>query len=201
MALWFHVTGCTYGTWLPGDDRSFRTRHHREHIEGSYKHHPPQGMYDNRREMAQGLMREAGREPVRLSPEAQRLALDLMVGAIRHYGGAVRIGCVDDHHFHLLVRLPDLPRDWNPWASKPTHSNAWVAFRNGDYLPVVRMLIGNAKRHAARELSRAGLVARGGVWGARVHMRRIVDESQFSEVVAYIAGHGATGKGAAIGET
>ena len=40
---WFHVTAHTYGAWLAGDARGFRTRHHREHVEGDYKHPPPAG--------------------------------------------------------------------------------------------------------------------------------------------------------------
>jgi hypothetical protein len=38
---WYHVTGSTYGAWLPGDPRGFRTRHHRQHVEGDYKDPPP----------------------------------------------------------------------------------------------------------------------------------------------------------------
>src|SRR5437763_8982102 len=42
---WFHVTAHTYGAWLYGDARGFRTRHHREHVEGDYKNPPPPGKY------------------------------------------------------------------------------------------------------------------------------------------------------------
>lgn len=37
---WYHIMCHTYGTWLPGDPRGFRTRHHREHVEGDYKSPP-----------------------------------------------------------------------------------------------------------------------------------------------------------------
>ena len=40
---WFHIIGNTYGTWVRGDPKGFRTLHHREHIEGDYKHPPPPG--------------------------------------------------------------------------------------------------------------------------------------------------------------
>lgn len=30
---WFHCIATTYGAWLYGDSRGFRTRHHREHVE------------------------------------------------------------------------------------------------------------------------------------------------------------------------
>jgi hypothetical protein len=45
---WFHCILTTYGAWLPGDPRGFRTRHHREHVEGDYKRPPPEGVYDER---------------------------------------------------------------------------------------------------------------------------------------------------------
>jgi hypothetical protein len=33
---WYHVIISTYGGWLHGDPRGFRTRHHRAHVEGDY---------------------------------------------------------------------------------------------------------------------------------------------------------------------
>ena len=38
---WFHCISTTYGAWLYGDARGFRTRHHREHIVGDYRSPPP----------------------------------------------------------------------------------------------------------------------------------------------------------------
>jgi hypothetical protein len=37
---WYHCMFHTYGAWLPGDHRGFRTRHHKKHIEGDYNHPP-----------------------------------------------------------------------------------------------------------------------------------------------------------------
>ena len=31
---WYHVTGGTYGSWLPGDPRGWRARGRREHVDG-----------------------------------------------------------------------------------------------------------------------------------------------------------------------
>src|SRR5438093_6803654 len=45
---WCHVIVTTYGAWLYGDPRGFRTRHHREHVEGDYKNPPPPGTYDDK---------------------------------------------------------------------------------------------------------------------------------------------------------
>jgi hypothetical protein len=42
---WHHVVLTTYGAWLYGDVRGFRTRHHREHVDGDYKNPPPAEKY------------------------------------------------------------------------------------------------------------------------------------------------------------
>jgi len=41
----FHIIWGTYGSWLPGDPRGFRTRHHRQHVDGDYRSPPPAGRY------------------------------------------------------------------------------------------------------------------------------------------------------------
>ena len=53
---WFHCTSHTYGAWLHGDERSFRTRHHREHKIGDYKNPPLSEIRDVCRET--GAMQE-----------------------------------------------------------------------------------------------------------------------------------------------
>lgn len=55
--------GHTYGTWLPWDGRGFRTRHHREHVDGDYRSPPPVGMYNGLRRHSKSSMK---REPVHL---------------------------------------------------------------------------------------------------------------------------------------
>jgi hypothetical protein len=54
---WFHCILTTYGAWLPGDPRGFRTRHHREHIEGDYKDPPPPEKYAARHRRSKSLQK------------------------------------------------------------------------------------------------------------------------------------------------
>jgi len=42
----YHVIWSTYGSWLPGDPRGFRTKHHRRHVDGDYRNPPPPGKYE-----------------------------------------------------------------------------------------------------------------------------------------------------------
>ncbi|HKB06108.1 MAG TPA: hypothetical protein VKD90_28190, partial [Gemmataceae bacterium] len=63
---WFHCTTHTYGAWLHGDERGFRTRHHREHAIGDYKNPPPEGMYDQKLARSRRLLKQP---PVVVAPE------------------------------------------------------------------------------------------------------------------------------------
>jgi len=40
---WIHAYWSTFGVWLPGDPRGFRSRGHRIHSSGNYKDPPPTG--------------------------------------------------------------------------------------------------------------------------------------------------------------
>ena len=62
---WYHVNGNTYGTWLHGDRRGWRSRHGRDHPVGDYKTPPPAGMYDRLEEYSRRIRKA---EPVLLTP-------------------------------------------------------------------------------------------------------------------------------------
>ncbi len=156
---WYHITGNTYGTWLYGSDLGFRTRHHREHIEGDYLNPPPPGMYRRERERSLRLMQ---RSPVYLSPEAQRLACNAIFESLSRDGLDVVIVSVDDHHYHILARVRDhRPRYW----------------------------VGRAKGRAARTLSRADLLPTGGAWGKRCACKPIHDRAHQVQCANYIRNH------------
>src|SRR5687768_8819734 len=90
---WYHVCGNTYGTWLPGDPRGHSTRHGRE-----------QRAIADHLEKSEGLL---VREAVRLGVEARGVVLGRMGEALQYHQIEVVICSVDDHHFHLLGRVPD----------------------------------------------------------------------------------------------
>jgi hypothetical protein len=102
--------GHTYGTWLPGDPKGFRTRHHREHCEGDYKNPPPKGTYNDLYQRSKDLMK---RDPVYLTKEQQKIALDAVIESLRKRDIPVVIGALDRIHLHLLASFPDHnPRHW-----------------------------------------------------------------------------------------
>jgi hypothetical protein len=101
--VWFHIILSTYGSWLPGDPRGFRTRHHREHVEGDYKP-PPEGLYERRQQHSQRLLKQ----PPTIIPSALR---PLIGGAVRdrlqqESGRVLAIAC-GGQHLHVQVQLPD----------------------------------------------------------------------------------------------
>ncbi|HSU66967.1 MAG TPA: hypothetical protein VLJ39_08860 [Tepidisphaeraceae bacterium] len=113
---WYHCMGHTYGTWLPGDPKGFRTRHHREHIEGDYKHPPPKGMYDKRHEQAKDLMK---RDPIFLTIDQRLLIVRLLVESLQRRNFDIATACVIEVHFHILARIPDHdPGHWIGVAKK-----------------------------------------------------------------------------------
>jgi hypothetical protein len=212
---WYHVNGNTYGTWLRGDPRGWRARHHREHVDGDYKDPPAPGTYDRLLVNSRRLMT---RDAVRLSGAAKRLACQTMIGSLRRNGIEVIALSVDDHHFHLLARFPrskptDRPgptrRAKAPNFVEPTSTgkhirepaDPWASTapkrKDGNVeLAIIRHLVGVAKKDAARELVAAGLAPAGGVWAKRCRALAIKERDHQISVYRYIVAHG--GRGAEV---
>lgn len=121
---WFHVTTHTYGAWLYGDPRGFRTRHHREHIEGDYKHPPPPGRYDEVFKRSQRLLKQ---EPGRLSPTWRQVVGEAVRDRLFSLGAEVIAISMSAKHAHIQVKLPPVEaRQWVGLAKK----HAWFIARS-----------------------------------------------------------------------
>jgi hypothetical protein len=117
---WFHLTSHTYGAWLYGSPRGFRTRHHREHIEGDYKNPPPVGKYDAQLRRSRALLKQA---PVVLQPEWRGIIGSAVRDKLQLLGAQVLCVSMGSTHVHILARMPTgpVPRAWVGQAKK--HSN------------------------------------------------------------------------------
>ena len=117
---WFHCTSHTYGAWLHGDPRSFRTRHHREHIVGDYKNPPPMGMYDDKLKRSLALLKQP---PVILAPNWRPIFGREIRNKLLKLGAQVLCVSMGSTHTHLLAKMPggEVPRLWVGQAKK--HSN------------------------------------------------------------------------------
>ena len=100
---WFHVVLTTYGAWLPGDPRGFRTRHHRKHVEGDYVNPPPIGKHAIRLERSRKLIKQT---PVRLSPAWRSQVGASLIERLLVLGAPILIVAVSTQHVHVLAKLP-----------------------------------------------------------------------------------------------
>src|SRR5215213_6982112 len=101
---WYHLTAHTYGTWLRGDSRGWRARHHREHVDGDYRNPPPKGKYDRLYDKSKRLMT---RQRVVLTPEQRQFACRAFVEALVARAVEVIAFCVAAKHWHGLLRFRD----------------------------------------------------------------------------------------------
>ena len=124
---WYHVNGNTYGTWLPGDPRGWRSRHGKVHVDGDYHNPPPAGGGDARLRRSRRLMK---RPPVYLASKQRRVAVEALVGRLLLERYDLLAAAVTNVHYHILARFPD---------------------------DEVRQPVGRAKKHASHELGKLGL--------------------------------------------
>ena len=162
---WYHCTAHAYGTWLQDDPKGWRSRHHREHCEGDYKHPPPPGAHDHLFELSKRLMK---RDPVRIQRDIRECVLQKMIVRLHEFHCPTSIGSLDGIHAHLLSQC----NDRNP-----------------------RIMIGIAKQYATAQLKAHGLAVGlnlqlgEGLWSKGSHPEPIEDERHFDNVHRYIADH------------
>jgi hypothetical protein len=121
---WYHFIATTYGAWLYGDSRGFRTRHHREHVEGDYKNPPPPGKYAEQERRSRESMPE---DPVVLPVELRPVVGMAILERLRGLGAQVLVLSVSGQHIHGLARMPfGQPRRWLGLAKR----HVWFVLRD-----------------------------------------------------------------------
>jgi hypothetical protein len=117
------------------------------------------------------------RHRVVLTPPQRVFACRELVKALLERDVEVTAFCVGAKHWHGMLRFRD------PVKHRGQTRDA-------------QRLIGQAKGKSAREMSRANVIAPGGVWAARARVRPIKNEYHYKNVSKYIPDHAK--KGAAI---
>jgi hypothetical protein len=172
---WYHVMGNTYGTWLRGDQRGWRERHHRGHVDGDYKSPPSI-------EFSQGVHRRSkmlmNRDPVHLEKRLRWIALVAIIGSLRGDDVELLVTSLDDHHLHLLGRFRnDDPRRLLGWAK----------------LQAIRSVKSYLKAHGAAVGLDVQLREGEGIWAKRSKSLPVRDRTHQVNVCGYIASHGKRG--------
>src|SRR4051812_17125472 len=142
---WYHCTCNTYGTWLRGDPRGWRARHHREHVEGDYKNPPPKGKHDALYARSKWLMK---RDPVHLELGLRAFVLEAIVERLLRESIVVITAALTRKHLHVLARFE---------RHNPRH------------------FMGLAKKHASHCVRQEGLLPTGGLWAKRGKAKPIAD--------------------------
>jgi len=173
---WYHCIVSTYGAWLPGDPRGFRTRKHREHVEGDYKSPPPKGMYEQRHRDAKSRMK---RDAICLRKPARGVVLEEALVSGQKHVVVLLVVSVSAMHCHLLGRFPMKRR-------KPTFDECGLRTSSVD--DPVRHIVGQFKQWSSKRLIREGL-ADAGVWAKRGKIIPIEDRTHQVNAFNYISDH------------
>jgi hypothetical protein len=120
---WFHVVLTTYGAWLYGDHRGFRTRHNREHVEGDYKSPPAPGQYAVREQRSRKSLKQP---PVEVPPHLRSVLGMALKEQLENLDSLLIAIAVCGHHTHFLARMPEARVRVNTGAAK---RHAWFELR------------------------------------------------------------------------
>lgn len=211
---WYHVMGNTRGTWPPGDERGWRSYKHREHCDGDYKNPPPPDPRNAKKlQRATALMKHP---PVHLNVAERAIVCIAMAEKMRTLGAEVIDLCMNDVHFHGLVRFDGV----GEWISVDEAESRGIAIprlygaarevvrvENGVTLvrvvpgmtaanmledgrdPLPRHVVGVAKKHASFSLREAGHGRDGGAFATRCKVKPIEDLDHKIRVEKYIVDH------------
>jgi REP element-mobilizing transposase RayT len=98
---WYHVVVSSYGSWLPGDRRGWRTQKHRRDVPGDYRNPPPE-------EFGQGLRRHISRLDIQatiLNGPQRRQVGCWMLESFAHQDIEILALATGGEHCHLLGRF------------------------------------------------------------------------------------------------
>jgi hypothetical protein len=197
---WYHCTAHTYGSWLRGDPRGWRSRHHREHVEGDYRHPPPKGAYDALHAYSKSLMK---RDPVKIDHlPICTFVVQCLVDRLQDFNIPVPVACFDGVHAHALIQR----RDHNPrivmgiakqyataqlkkrWSSYVEARNALL---NADPTKAHGLAVGfeNLPSFALFDGFTLSLKEGEGLWGKGSHPEPIENARHYDKTFDYIRDH------------
>src|SRR4051794_17135006 len=100
---WWHVIISTYNSWLPGDERGFRSRGHKIHSSGDYKNPPPPDEHAGLRRYHEAR----ADEPVIIPEECRATLGEAILAKLEKLGHRVLVLAVAATHSHWQAELPE----------------------------------------------------------------------------------------------
>ena len=166
---WWLVTWGTYGSWLPGDERGFRTWRKREYVPPPARYAgPDEATYDPRafRERRR-RSHELADGAIQLDEEDQRIAVDAVVTDVAELPIEPKIMAVTEMHVHLLAIFGEAG---------------------------IRQTVGRQKSRATRALKRnRGFVPTKRMWAKGGHMESLETEDDQLAAYEYVRKHESQG--------
>lgn len=104
---WFHTTFSTHNSWLPGDPRGFRSRHHKIHSSGDHRNPPPRLEHAGLHRYAKSI----SGQPIILDHEQRAIAGKAVRQTLERHKHKLLVIAVGGMHVHLLVELPGVLQD------------------------------------------------------------------------------------------
>jgi len=128
------------------------------------------------------------RSEVVLDPNLRTVACRAMGQALVYHDVELVDLSVSAVHFHILARFT--PLGGTPGEGLRIPGLQRASLDEFEKLKrVARHWVGVAKKRSSRDLSDAGLVAPGGIWGVRGHIHPVRDRAHQLRVVRYIRDH------------
>jgi len=184
---WFHCICSTYGSWLPGDERGFRSWQHRLHVEGDYRHPPREGEHEAILHRSRSQMQ---RPAVVLTIEQRKVVCEAVADRLRALEVEFVDLCVSAMHMHLLARFRRLDGSYSSSIPRLPPQSALADGRD----PLPRHVVGLLKKHAALTVRRQFPAAHdGGIWAQRGKLEPVHDRAHQLQIVAYIRRHSSQG--------
>ncbi len=161
--MWWLITWTTYGSWLPGDPRGFRTRRAQEYV-------PPPKRYARRGEQAYDAKRYASRyaqardrteESAPLTRKQQRIIVPTIIAEIDAIPIVSAIASIGPTHVHWLGRFDE-------------HE--------------IRPTVGRVKAAATRSLNAAGFDGKR-PWSKNCHLESKPTDQVFRSAFVYVRRH------------
>jgi len=110
----WHVMIGTYCSWLPGDLRGFRSRDHRIHSSGDYKHRPPVHEHEGLRE----YHKKRHPDGVQIPKSHRVVAAQTIAELLTSLSLIVWVVSVSATHAHIVAELPLNLREFNDSLGK-----------------------------------------------------------------------------------